>query len=110
MSVDKDKIEEIRQNYREKAEHEISLKKKNDETFGSTEEETIKEKFNRESDQTINQIMNMGPKRLFQLNLSDNPNGWRRGYTKSPIGKGVAKRRKRNRMARKSRAQQRIKE
>ena len=109
MSVDKDKIEEIRENYRNKADHEIELAKKENDSFGDSDENKIRNKYAYEEEQSIQKIYRLGPKRLFQLELSDNPNGWRRGYTKSPIRKGVERRRKQNKMARKTRAQQRKK-
>ena len=107
MGVDKDKIKEIEMNYQMRAKSEIETAKKDNDEFDIDDEKKIKLRLKNEEESSIQKLFDLGPKKLFKLGLSDNSTGWRRGYTKSPTSKTVPKRRKLNKLARKTRAHQR---
>lgn len=107
MGVDKEKIEEIKNNYQMRTKSEIETAKEDNADFSSEDESKIRSKFELEEKASIQKLFDLGPKKLFKLGLSNNPHGWRRGITKSPTSSTVPKRRKQNKIARKTRAQQR---
>ncbi len=103
VRVDGDKIQELRDNYRKKAEHEIMLATKDNTDLTDKDMEIIRDKFDFEAEQSIQKIIKLGPKRMFKMGLSNDPDGWRSGYTKSPVSKRATQRHKKNKASRKQR-------
>jgi len=69
--------------------------------------DTIKKNYNISEQEAEEYLISLGPKKLTKLGVLDNSFSWRDGYTKKSVDKRVKERRKKNKMAQKSKKQQR---
>ena len=110
LRVDGHKLQEIKDHYQEMAKREIARAVNDPDTDLKDDDiEAIKNKYKYQSNQKIAQLLEIGPKRLFNLGMAFEADGWRTGYTKAPIKNRVAPRRAKNKQARKTRREQRRK-
>lgn len=112
VRIDGNAIQQIKDHFEEMAKREIAKAVNDPETDDLQDDdiEAIKNKYKFMSNQKVAQLLEIKPKRLVQMEIGHiMGSGWREGYTKSPIKKRVEKRRKQNKIARKSRKVQRRK-
>ncbi len=107
LNIDGNKIQELRDHYGKKAEREIMLAKNDDTELSDEDIKVIENKYEYEAEQSIQKILSLSPEKMFKLGLSHNSEGWRTGYTTSPISKRVEKRRKQSKIAKKTKRKNR---
>lgn len=115
---DGNKIQEIKDHFKKLGDAELAkMLKKVREVEEDPERELmenevndVRQKFQYQEIQYLYSVMNMQPEKLHKSGFGFNTegvDGWRTGYTKSPIKKRVQKRRTQNKIARATRRQQR---
>lgn len=109
VKIDGNAIQQIKDHFEEMAKREIAQAINDPETDLKDDDiEAIKNKFKFQSNQKVTQLVQMGPKRMIQMDIGHIVGtGWREGYTKSFVKDRVSKRRAKNKIARKSRKIQR---
>lgn len=108
VRVDGTKLQEIKDRFQEYAKREIA-KAVNDPDTDLKEDdiEAIKNKWKYVSNKEVEKVINLGPEKLFKSGFALASDGWREGYTKPLIKDRKAKRRVKNKLARKVRREQR---
>ena len=110
LRVDGKKLEEIRKYYEEQSKREVARAINNPELDMKDDDiEAIKNKWKFQENEHIKTIVNLNPKRMYQLGYHLESDGWREGYTKSPLKKRAQKRRAQKKFANKTRKLQRRK-
>lgn len=111
VRIDGNKLQEVRDHHEMMAQNEIAQAKADADTEELTESDilAIEQKWLFQTDQLIDNIVNTNPEKIFKNGFALDANGWREGYTKPLIKDKTAKRRAKNKLARKSRKIQRRK-
>ena len=103
IRIDGNEIQKVKEHFKKRTDSEIRQAINNGTELGSEDIKAIQSKHDFECQKTINKFFTLGPKELNRLELSFNLNGWRSGYTKPTIKSKKLKNRARNKIARKSR-------
>lgn len=111
VRIDGNKIGEIKDYYDEQAKREIAkaINDPDTEELKDDDIQAIKNKWKFQANEHISVLFTLGPKKLHKLGFTLDPNGWRTGYTKAPIENRTKPRRAKNKLARKTRREQRRK-
>lgn len=109
VRIDGRKIGEVKDYYNSLAESEIQSAKNAGTELKEDDITAIRNKYTFKCVESLQHILSAGPEKLFKNGFALESNGWREGYTKSPIKKRAEKRRKKNKAARIARRNQRKK-
>lgn len=111
VRVDGNAIQQIKDHFQEMAKREIARAVNDPETELQDDDiEAIKNKYKFMSNQKVSQLLKINPKRLIQMEIGHiTGSGWREGYTKPLIKDRIKKRRAKNKVARRTRKEQRMK-
>lgn len=109
IKIDGHKIQEVKDYFNNFAEREIDNAKADDIELKKDDILAIKNKHSYNAMSRISQIFDFGPKKLFKMGFTLDPNGWREGYTKPSLKIRVQKRRDRKKFAKKTLKEQRRK-
>lgn len=101
--VDGRKIQEIKDNFTLRAQNEIDKAVSDGTELNDEDIKAIHSKHQFEAQQRIDKICSLGPKRLHQMGMALDMNGWRTGFTKQTVEKRAEGRHRNRKMARKSR-------
>ena len=107
VKVDGTKLQEIKDRFKELAKREIAQAINDPETDELKDDdiEAIHQKWKFVSNKEVEKVINMSPEKLFKSGFALASDGWREGYTKPLIKDRKAKRRVKNKLARKARKQ-----
>lgn len=108
IRVDGRKLQEVKDHFSMLAENEIKQSTTDDGVeLGHDDIVAIKNKYTFKSVEVLTAILDSGPEKIFKQGFALDPNGWRSGYTKSPVSQRKTKNRKKNKLARVARKTQR---
>ncbi len=110
VKVDGKKLQEVKDRFQEYIKREIAKAINDPDTdLKDDDVEAIKNKWKFVSKKEIEKIVSMGPEKLFKSGFALVSDGWREGYTKPLIKDRTTKRRTKNKIARRTRKEQRKK-
>lgn len=111
VKIDGRKIQEIKDRFEEMALNEIDRAVNDPDTDELVDDDikAINEKWKFVANKEIEKIKRMNPEKIFKSGLAVTSDGWREGYTKPSLESRKTKRRAKNKLARKSRKENRKK-